>query len=76
MPNSNSIAIMSTIDLMPLPMRLLVYEFGFKIVFAMINDGYDDPHELRRLLEVRRQRLQAAWLATDYVSPRMLRSVH
>jgi hypothetical protein len=67
---------MSTIDLMPLPMRMLVYEFGFNIVRAMINDGYNDPREMRGLLETRRQQMQAAWLATDYVSPRMLRSVN
>lgn len=66
MPNQNSVAIMSTIDLMPLPMRLLVYEFGFKIVWAMIEDGYNNADELRSLLETWRQRKQDEWLATDY----------
>jgi hypothetical protein len=69
-PNRNSVVIMCTIDLLPLSMRLLVYEFGFKIVLAMIDDGYDDPVELRSLLETRRKRMQEAWLATDYVRPR------
>lgn len=74
MPNHDSVAVMSTIDLLPLSMRLLVYEFGFKIVQAMIDDGYDDPVELRPLLEAWRERKQEAWLATDYIRPR--RRVH
>lgn len=67
---------MSTIDLMPLAMRLLVYEFGFKIVWAMNDEGYNDPVELRSLLETRRQRMQAAWLSTDYITPRTARAFH
>lgn len=74
MPNPSSVAIMSTIDLMPMPMRMLVYEYGFSIVWAMVNDGYNDPGELRSLLEMRRQRKQAEWLATDYVQPKMWRN--
>lgn len=73
MPNQSSVAIMPTIDLMPMFMRMLVYEYGFSIVLAMINDGYDDPTELRSLLETRRQRKQAEWLVTDYVQPKMWR---
>lgn len=76
MPNPDSIAIMSTIDLMPLAMRLLVYEFGFSVVWAMLNEGYEDPCELRRLLEARRHMQQEAWLATDYFAPRTSRTVH
>lgn len=76
MPNPDSVAVMSTIDLLPLSMRLLVYEFGFKIVTAMIDDGYDDPVELRSLLETRRERMQEAWLATDYVRPRVRKQMH
>lgn len=70
MPDADSTRVMSQIDRMPQGFRALVHEFGFTIVAAMMNDGYDDPGQLRTVLEGWRDRRQAEWLATDYIIPR------
>lgn len=68
MPDANCMARMLPIDSLSAPMRALANEYGAVIVLAMINDGYNRPAELRRLLEIRRQRRQDEWLATDFVT--------
>lgn len=50
--------IMQAIDRMPPAMRELVHEYGFRIVFDMMADGYRDPAALRPLLETWRERRQ------------------
>lgn len=70
MPDPDSTRVMSQIDRMSQGFRALVHEFGFTIVDAMMNDGYDDPGELRNVLESWRDRRQAEWLATNYIVPR------
>jgi hypothetical protein len=60
---------MHAIDNLSAAMRDVVYEFGIAIVASMINDGYDDPAELRRILDTRRWRMQEQWLATDHITP-------
>lgn len=69
-PHPHSAEIMAAVDSLPPPMRQLVYEYGFKIVDAMIEDGYTDPFELADLLETWRERRQAEWLRTDYLKRR------
>ena len=70
MPDPDSVRVMSAIDRMPQGFRALVHEFGAVIVDRMMADGYDDPAELRRVLESWRERRQAEWLATDYLISR------
>jgi hypothetical protein len=70
MPDPDSARVMSRIDRMPKGFRALVHEFGFNIVAAMMDDGYDDPSQLRTVLEGWRDRRQAEWLATNYLIPR------
>jgi hypothetical protein len=56
--NPDSVKIMTAMDRMTPPMRALVHDYGFAIVYAMINDGYRDARALRPILETRRKRLQ------------------
>jgi hypothetical protein len=60
---------MAPVDALSAPLRALANEYGAAIVLAMLNDGYDDPAELRALLELRRRRKQDEWLATDFITP-------
>lgn len=66
---------MADIDAMPKPMRALVREYGYKIVRAMINDGYNDPFELAELLLVWRERRQNEWLETMYFTRKSAQSI-
>jgi hypothetical protein len=50
--------IMRQVDGMTPPMRALVYEYGFSIVYAMRLEGYTNAKELRPILETWRQRRQ------------------
>lgn len=70
MPDPNAVACMREIDRMSPTFRALVHEFGFAIVAAMMNDGYENAGELRTVLEGWRERRQAEWLATTYIVPR------
>lgn len=70
----NAIKVMAAIDRMPDAFRSLVREFGFAIVAGMMDDGYDDPVELRKSLIVWRERRQLecatiAYLKTSPDSP-------
>ena len=69
-PDPNARANMRAVDSLKPVFRDLVHEFGLVIVAGMINDGYDDPVELRRALETWRERRQSEWLATDYLNAR------
>jgi hypothetical protein len=73
-PDPNARANMRAVDKLSPPFRDLVHEFGLVIVAGMINDGYDDPAELRRALETWRERRQQEWLATDYIGARSITS--
>ena len=66
--SENDFPHMAVIDAMAPDMRALVHEFGFKIVSAMIDDGYTDAKSLRPLLKSWLARRQQEWLATDYVA--------
>lgn len=72
-PSANSQVIMAQIDAMPAELRALVYEYGFKIVSAMRDEGYD-AEAIRESLEIWRHRRQEEWLATDYIAKSRLRS--
>lgn len=74
-PHPGSVEIMAVMDSLPHQMRALVHEFGLVIVCEMVDDGYHDAAELRDLLETWRERRQAQWLATDYVTKRTARSI-
>ena len=63
---SDSEIIMTVIDALDPQFRALVYEFGFNIVTAMIEDGAHNAEALRCDLETWRGRRQAQWLATDF----------
>ena len=67
----NARANMRAVDNLKPAFRDLVHEFGLVIVAGMINDGYDDPIELRRTLETWRERRQSEWLATDYITKKL-----
>jgi hypothetical protein len=67
--------VMRRIDRMPKKMRALVHEYGYVIVNAMIDDGYNDPTALEDLLVTWRSRRQEAWLLTDYVTKKTAQSV-
>jgi hypothetical protein len=71
----DSDVVMRRIDRMPKKMRALVHEYGYVIVNAMIDDGYNDPTELADLLTTWRSRRQEAWLLTDYVTKKTAQSV-
>ena len=49
---------MRAVDAMPKPMRELVHEFGFSIVYSMREDGYRSAAALRPVLERWRARRQ------------------
>lgn len=57
---------MDHIDRLSKGMRALVYEFGYQIVAAMIDDGARNAKTLRRDLETWRSRRQAQLLAQDH----------
>ena len=61
-----SAAIMDHVVSMSKPMRMLVHEYGYVIVSAMIDDGYNDPFELFDLLDTWRSRRQEEWLNTNF----------
>lgn len=65
--------IFQVIDNWPKALRELVYEYGFVIVEAMVDDGYSNPRELRGYLETWRSRRQEGWLASDYITERVVR---
>lgn len=74
MPDPNAVMVMRSIDHMPKAFRDLVREFGFTVVARMMDDGYDDPVELRKSLIVWRERRQLecatiAYLKTSPDSP-------
>lgn len=70
MPDPHSVACMREIDRMSPAFRALVHEFGFAIVAAMMNDGYDDAGKLRTILEGWRERRQDQLIKTDYAIAR------
>jgi hypothetical protein len=72
-PDRDARANMRAVDSLKPAFRDLVHEFGLVIVAGMINDGYDDPVELRRALETWRERRQREWLETDYVNEKIAR---
>lgn len=69
-PDPDAAKIMKHFDGLSRPMRALAYEYGYKIVTAMIDDGYKNAKELKPLLETWRERRQEEWLNTNYVTPR------
>jgi hypothetical protein len=73
-PDPNARANMRAVDRLSPAFRDLVHEFGLVIVAGMINDGYDDPVELRRALETWRDRRQSEWLMTDYITNKTAKS--
>jgi DnaJ-domain-containing protein 1 len=73
-PDPDARANMRAVDSLSPAFRDLVHEFGLVIVAAMINDGYDNPVELRQVLETWRARRQSEWLATDYISSKTANS--
>jgi hypothetical protein len=71
----DSDVVMRRIDRMPKKMRALVHEYGYVIVNAMIDDGYNDPTELADLLTTWRSRRQEQWLETNYITRRTAESI-
>lgn len=65
---------MMVVDGLSPRLRALVHEYGIAIVAALIADGYHDSEELSDMLETWRERRQAEWLATNYITPRTRRS--
>ena len=57
---------MTVIDALDPEFRALVYEFGFNIVVAMIEDGAHNAAALRADLETWRRRRQQQLLDTDH----------
>jgi hypothetical protein len=70
----NARANMRAVDKLSPAFRDLVHEFGLVIVAGMINDGYDNPAELRLVLETWRERRQSEWLMTDYITKKTAKS--
>jgi hypothetical protein len=72
----NSALIMERMDERLSPdCRALVHEFGWDIVAKSLDEAdHVDVAALRRELETWRDRRQAQWLRTDYVSGRLRRS--
>jgi len=66
---------MAAVDQLPQSFRPLVYEYGLVIVVQMWNDGYTDAATLHPMLETWRQRRQAQWMATDYITAKSARSM-
>ena len=69
-PDPVAVDIFQVADALPKAMRKLIHEYGFVIVVAMIQDGYNDPDELEFLLMHWRDRRQREWLETDYLLAR------
>lgn len=74
-PNPDSVELMAQIDALPPEVREMVYEFGFAIVAALIGDGVHDPGRMEELLHNWRERRQAQWLATNYITPKTIQSI-
>lgn len=72
--HSDSIELMETIDRLPPSVRALVHEYGFSIVFALLQDGVTNLGVMRAQLETWRANRQAEWLATDYITRRTAKS--
>ena len=66
MAQADSQIIMAVVDELPPAFRGLVYEYGFNIVVAMIEDGAHNAEALRVDLETWRSRRQEQILATDH----------
>lgn len=58
---------MRVIDQMRPAMRMLIYEFGYAIVSAMMREGMHNPEKLLANLQYWRAARQAQWLDTDHV---------
>lgn len=74
-PNPDSVELMAQIDELPAEVREMIYEFGFAIVAALINQGVNDPDRMDELLHNWRERRQAQWLATNYITPKTIQSI-
>ena len=59
----DSIAVMTAVDRLPKPFRLLVHEYGAKIVTDTYADGTRNAKAARAMLETWQERRQADFLA-------------
>jgi hypothetical protein len=67
-PNADSSILMERIDALPPQYRRLVYEYGYKIVTALLDDcegEWPAPDDLEFDLMMWRERRQNEWLASD-----------
>lgn len=67
-PDENSVQIMNAVDQLPPVWRRLVYEYGFRIAFAMYEES--TVQGATADLEMWRERCQEEWLETDYFPTR------
>jgi hypothetical protein len=63
---------MQFVDGLPPAFRVLVREYGMKIVNDMVAEGYHDPFELQQLLETWRERRQADLLTQNHITERVI----
>jgi hypothetical protein len=73
MANANSVELMSFVDALPPGWRALVHEYGFKAVCQAKEDGHS-LEGAQDVLWMARSARQAQWLATDMITPRVVRS--
>lgn len=73
MPNPTSQQIMCLVDSFEPGWRALVHEYGFKAVCQSKEDGHSLA-EAEDALWMARSARQAAWLSTNYITPRAARS--
>lgn len=62
------VEMMQAVDEMPPEWRALVHEYGGLVVREMYDDGTDVLYA-EVMLEQRRERKQAEWFATDFITP-------
>lgn len=69
---SQSVEMMTDIDALPRPLRMLVYEHGAVRVGALLDSGLSRPMELRDQLRTIRALKQEELLAIEVWTPRMV----
>jgi len=72
-PDYNSLILMSDIDRMPKPWRMLVHEYGYKLVSSLRDNGFS-LQDARDACWLQRAGRQAEWLSTDYITKKAARN--
>ena len=74
-PNCNSVEIMRAVDQLPPSWRKLVHEYGVTQVLACREDGLS-LQDADDALWMGRSARQAQWLATNFITPKLVRGFY